>query len=220
MLRVALAGNKSSLYAEEEMYCSTYLSCKYNAEGQILFFSRLQSTLSACLIILKCCCSKNYEGDHEDNFPASHIALFKIKHIFHIDFPRPILVFVFLEYQNFFWLRGASGGHLIQQPAQSRASVYQLSQVLNFSKNGDSIAHLGLADLLLKSFFINNRNFCCYSLCALSHVLSQHIFERSPCLSSLYRPIRWLKAASDTRWLSTHGQGSALLRDFLKFPGS
>lgn len=38
MLRVALAGNKSSLYAEEEMYCSTYLSCKYNAEGQILFF--------------------------------------------------------------------------------------------------------------------------------------------------------------------------------------
>lgn len=41
MLRVTLAGNKSAFHAEEEMDCSTYLSHKYSAEGQILFFSRL-----------------------------------------------------------------------------------------------------------------------------------------------------------------------------------
>lgn len=67
-------------------------------------------------------------------------------------------MFMFLKYLSFFRFRGASGGYLIQQPAQSRASEYQLSQVLNFSKDGDSVAHLGnllqgLTDLLLKSFF-------------------------------------------------------------------
>lgn len=46
MFRVTLAGNKSSLYDKDKKYCSTYLSCKNNAEDQILFFQAVVNTPS------------------------------------------------------------------------------------------------------------------------------------------------------------------------------